>query len=285
MAVELAVLPADAALFEERFQACPQRLGRHALAAYAGRQMAAARKHPEVAFELRQELNVDVLLLLRQVVAQRVHGVARTPLGADVAQPVARASGNDAEVSLDGPLVGLQQPAVVPGDRLEDARLLDAGAGTLGPLQQHAVQIETRVDDQRMAQPQARPADPGGGQPCLADQPLRPVVLDQEGIAAVGLVGQAAAAGLLPGQLLVEEDGVQTRLRDPLGGKRAGRTSSQHDDALHFLVPVSPGFGPGAAPIGGWPEGMPPPMPEPCGAPAASALPFTAQRSPFRSSV
>ena len=82
-------------------QPLAQRAGGFAFAADTDRKMAAARKNPDVAFQTRQKLNVDVLLLRRDVVAQRGHGVLARVLRADVAQRVARAGGDDAKIGFD----------------------------------------------------------------------------------------------------------------------------------------------------------------------------------------
>ena len=99
-----------------------QRLRRFALAADSHRKMAAARKHPDVAFQVRQKLNVDVILRGRHIVAERGHGVGRGPLRADVAQRIARARGDDAEIRFGCPCRVLSRhprpPRSIPSTRV-----------------------------------------------------------------------------------------------------------------------------------------------------------------------
>ena len=66
-------------------------------------------------------------------------------------------------------------------------------------------------------------------------EPLGRGVLDQEGILAVSLVRQAAAARLLPGELLVEHQDIQTGGRQLFRGECSRRTATQDRDTLHFF--------------------------------------------------
>ena len=61
VAVERRALPRDAFFRHVIFQALAQRRRRFTFAADADREMAATRKHPDVAFEVRQKLDVDLL--------------------------------------------------------------------------------------------------------------------------------------------------------------------------------------------------------------------------------
>ena len=138
------------------FQPPAQRLRRLALAADAHREMAAAGKDPDVAFELRQKLDVDVRPARRDVVAERGHRIRRGQLGPDVAQRIARAGGDDAEIGVcdAAGLVRSRQPLRCARCS-SHARLFDLRAGALGALEQQPVQIEARIDQQRLGRASA----------------------------------------------------------------------------------------------------------------------------------
>ena len=93
---------------------------------------------------------------------------SRLELRADVAQRIARAGGDDAEIGVGDPRVGAQLPAGAVARELGNARLLDLRAGALGALEQHVVQIEARIDQQRLVELEAHLAGARGGQHGLA---------------------------------------------------------------------------------------------------------------------
>ncbi len=152
VAVERRVFVGDALLIHVLLQPRAQRLRRLALAANSHRKMPAAREHPDVAFQVRQKLDVDVILRGRHIVAERVHGVGRGPLGSHVAQRIARARCDDAEIGVELPVPRLEAPSAAAALDAQHARLLQLRAGLFGALQQHAIQIHARIDQQRTAQ-------------------------------------------------------------------------------------------------------------------------------------
>src|SRR5690242_4869508 len=105
----------------------------------------------------------------------------------------------------------------------------------------------------------------------------------------IGLVGEASAARLLPGQLFIEDNGLDAGRGQLSGGECACRTSTQYRDLLHLggtegwpggIAPPGASAPPGGVVCGFSPEGMAPP----CGLPPP-ARGFTTQRLPLRSSV
>ena len=153
MAVERRALPTDAASRHVGFQPLAQRARRLALAADPHRKMAAAREDPDVAFQVRQKLYVDLLLVALHVIAQRGHGIRRRELRPHVAQRIARARWPRCRNPrpLCRPPSASRQPAPCRS-MPHHAGLLDLRARPLGPLQQHAIQVEARVNHQRIAQ-------------------------------------------------------------------------------------------------------------------------------------
>ena len=76
----------DAFLVHVALQARAQRLGRLALAADSHRKMPATGEDPDIALQLRQKLDVDMVFLDGHVVAESGHRIGRGQLGAYVAQ-------------------------------------------------------------------------------------------------------------------------------------------------------------------------------------------------------
>src|ERR1039457_1843306 len=103
--------------------------------------MAAARKYPDVAFQVGEKLNVDAVPVPRHVVAEGRHGVVGVQLGADVAQRVARARGHDAEVGGRYAPRGAKMPALSGARNLQNAGFLDLRARPRRAVEQQAVEI------------------------------------------------------------------------------------------------------------------------------------------------
>src|ERR1035438_8300497 len=94
---------------------------------------------------------------------------------------------------------------------------------------------------------------PGRGQNCLADDFFRRFAFGQKWILRVGFVSQASAAGLLPLQLFIENDRIDT-LRSQLGGGECARGPTPENRNLHGWWPLL---------TCGCPAGKGPPFPAP----------------------
>src|SRR5260370_29093628 len=104
-------------------------MGRLTFSTNSYREMAAAWKYPNVALEIRQELDIDMILLRRHVIAKSIHSIGCGPLRSDVTERVARASGDNAKIGLQRTVLGLQQPTLPGPFDLPYARLLHLLAG------------------------------------------------------------------------------------------------------------------------------------------------------------
>src|SRR5258708_10637322 len=111
--------------------------------------MAATREYPDVSLEIRQELNLDVLAIRRHEIAERVHRVVARPLGSHIAQRVARARSDHAGLGFERAVAGLETPTITLALDIEDSCLLDLNPGVRGSLEQHAIEVRPRIDDQR----------------------------------------------------------------------------------------------------------------------------------------
>src|SRR5260370_28272676 len=272
--------------------------------------MAAARESPDIAFEIRQKLDIDVVLRGRNVVAERVHGVGRGPLRADVAQRIARSGSDDAKVGLKRTVLGFEQPAAAGALDFEHARFRELRSSLLGALEQHVIEIESRVDNQRTGESHLNGARFRRGEVGVGNDFLGRVVFEQKRILMISLVGESAAAGFFPGQLFIEDERFEAGIGETFCSEGSGRPAAQDGDALHLDFPAflpgstggwSVGNVPEAAPLPteGWPVGMAVPRiapmePDPessCGGVSrlfgpwgpAGERPLTTHRVPFRS--
>ncbi len=197
-----------------------------------------------------QELNVDVLLLGFDIVTEGEHRIGGRPARPNVSQGVPRARRDYAEVGVEHAAAGPDLPRARAAGHFEHACFLDARARAFGAIEQHPVQVEPGVDHQRLPQREPCRTRALRRQHRFADEPLGRVVLEQEGIAAISLVGQAPAAGFLPGQLVVKDDCLQAPRSQALGRECARGSASKHRYTLHLFAPE------GAPELsGGWPGG------------------------------
>src|ERR1039458_5623220 len=125
--------------------------------------MPAPREDPDVSLQVRQKLDVDLRLVALDVVPQCRHRVRRRELRPHVAQRIARAGSHDAEVRVHPSGRRLQAPPGALPLHPGDTRFLDLRPGALGPRQQHVVQVEARIDQQRGGQPGSSRPSPAFG--------------------------------------------------------------------------------------------------------------------------
>src|SRR6185437_7308859 len=133
--IKWSALEADRLFAHVLLKARAQGAGRLALSTNADRQMSAAREYPDVAFELRQKLDIDVIALARDVVTESKHRVGRAIFGADIAQRIAGARGDDAEIGLERAVTRVKPPALSATLHASDAGLLNLRARLLRAIQ------------------------------------------------------------------------------------------------------------------------------------------------------
>ena len=81
-------------------------------------------------------------------------------------------------VGVRGAAAGAQIPAAIEPLNGHDARLLNSGAGFFGTVEQHAVQVHARIDDQRTLQLHFHGAGARGGKRGLRDEFFRREIID-----------------------------------------------------------------------------------------------------------
>ena len=142
MAIERGVFPRNVVLGHVEFQAAPQGTGGFSFAADADGEMAAARENPDVAFQMRKELNIDTRLVAGYVVSQSRHGVPRRSSVPNGAQGVAGAGGDDAKIGLGGSARWCGAASQGAARDPQDAGFFDLRAGAFGSFQEQAVEVE-----------------------------------------------------------------------------------------------------------------------------------------------
>src|SRR3954451_22840773 len=100
MAVKRCAFPGHAALGHILFEAPAKRGGGLTFTADADGEMPATREDPDIAFEMREELDVDALLLAGDVIPEGGHRIIGPKLRPDVAQRIAGAGRDDAEIGI-----------------------------------------------------------------------------------------------------------------------------------------------------------------------------------------
>src|SRR5690242_16984843 len=125
--------------------------------------MAAAREHPNVAFQLRKKLDVYMLLVGGHKITERGHGVRGGPLGADFAKRVPGACGYDAVVGIQRSISGFEPPAATGALDIQHPSFFQLRACTLGSIEHHLVEIESRVNHDWPAQSHTDGAGPRRG--------------------------------------------------------------------------------------------------------------------------
>src|SRR3954452_14020029 len=98
--------------------------------------MPGAREYPDVAFEIRQELNVDMLLVAGDKITERVHRVLGGVLGAVVAQRIGSARRDDAVIGGDIAATSANAPTGGRALNAEHALLFNLRARGFGPAQE-----------------------------------------------------------------------------------------------------------------------------------------------------
>src|SRR3954447_15110531 len=99
--------------------------------------MAMSGENPDVSFELRKEAQIDVILISRDVVAQRSHRVPGGPRRPYVAQSIPGTCRDDTEIGIDVAGFRMNQPFAALALKLLDSFFLDRGASGFSPPQQH----------------------------------------------------------------------------------------------------------------------------------------------------
>src|SRR5713226_8178070 len=202
---------------------------RHA-AANAHREVVAARKQPQIALETPQELYPDGVRMRWCEVAERhlqVVGPERPRIGE---QRVARSVGQHNESGGMFGATGSQAHPLAGGLHLRHPRAHYPTAGGSCAIEQQAVEHDSGVDHDRLIEGEPHPVATAGDQFNGADQFLGVRSVEQEGISLNGLVSEAAAAGFLPGQMLVEQRNFEPEPRQPFptDGPRWAPTNNRY---------------------------------------------------------
>ena len=114
--------------------------------------------------------------------------------------------GDNAIIGIDRPGTGANLPVVRAAVEAQHAFLFDLGAGRFGTVEEHAVQINARVNEQRARQLHLEGTGSGRGEHGIGDNLFGRVVFQQIGILRIRFIGDAATAWFFPCELFIKDD-------------------------------------------------------------------------------
>src|SRR5581483_4112509 len=188
--------------------------------------MSLARKDPDVSFQVREKLNIDVRLIAGYEIPERIHRVLRGILSSHVPQRIARTRGHNAVIRVDAAGSCANLPAGASPVQPQNPSFLYLRSGIFRTAKQHPVQFQARIDYDGAIQLHLYAPSFGRGNQRVGYKLSWSVVLQQIRILAVCLVGDPAATGLLPCQFFIDNDRAQSGARKSLSGGSASGASS-----------------------------------------------------------
>ncbi len=201
--------------------------------------MVASRKRPDVAFEVAQKLDRDRIRCLRDEISLRHFQFVALEGPRFRQQLIAGARGQHQEIRglpLAFDAIARLGGGGVHGDYM---RALNRAACFRGAIQQHAVQDRAGIDHDRMSHVECGALVIAADQLDGVHQFLRIGIVEQEREALDGLVGEAAAAGLLPCQVLVKNIYRVARARKLFTAHRAGWSAADDRNICHVRVSLT----------------------------------------------
>lgn len=199
-------------------------------------EMVSARKGPEIAGHAIEEFDFDDFFFDGNEVAESDFEIARTKRSCAGEELVARAGGEDDKIG--GVFCArcgernLRAGSVHAGD----ASVMHSASGGFGTAEEQAVQNGTGIDYQRTRHLKAGTMSAGGDEFGVMNLFFGGRAVEEEGIFFDGFVGEAAAAGLFPSQMLVEKRDVESGNAQFFGAKSAGGTAANNGNAFHSRV-------------------------------------------------
>src|SRR5208282_2154987 len=105
--------------------------------------------------------------------------------------------------------------------------------GGTGAVEQQAIQHFARIDDDGAVEMEKGALAGAGNELALADELFGLRAFAEEGIGAEGFLGEAAATGLFPGEMLVVDGNAETCGGQTLAAEGSGRASTHDGDISH----------------------------------------------------
>ncbi len=183
------------------------------LAANAYGHVIGARERPDVAFEFLEELDLDHLFLLRNEIAESHFEIGGLERGGLRKKAIARAAGKDNEVGGLLFAADVQMDVAIIGADLGDARADGLAAGRAGAIEEKLIENGAGINDDGMAQLEARAKTAAGNQFGGANDFFRLRAVEKERIRFDGFVCEASATRLFPGKMLVVEGDLEAGRR------------------------------------------------------------------------
>ena len=197
------------------------------------REVVGARKRPQVAFELLQELHLDDVFFGGHEIAEGNLQVGRAQRGGFRQEAVARPSGEHDEVRQLLLAAGNEAHFLAAGVYAGDPRTDRLASRSFGAVEEKPVQHLAGIDHDGFAHLEARAMPAAGNQFGGANDFFGLICFEQEGIGFDCFMREAAAARLLPGEAFVENRYVKARVCEALTAERSRRPSPDNRDFFH----------------------------------------------------
>ena len=206
--------------------------------------MIGTRKGPEIAVHAIQEFDFDDFFFCRDEIAERDFEILRAKRGGIRQQLISRAGGEHNEVGNMFAASGGERDAGADffavsfglGFDASDAGVDRVATGGCGALEQQAVEDRAGINYQRARHLKTRAMAAAGNQLGGADFFFGLRTAEKERVALDGFVREAAAAGLFPGEMLVEERDVEACAGEFFSAEGAGRPAANNGNLLHSVV-------------------------------------------------
>ena len=242
MAVEARPFGRDILFIDESVQMGAQ-LGavvrRHAAANAYGK-MIAAWERPDVALELGQKFNNNRVGGLRDEIALGHFQFVALKRARFRMEVIASASGEHQKIG--GLPFAFEAIAWLFTRSIDahDVRALNLAARFFGASEKHAIEHGARVNDDGMTHVESHALPDAADELDGADELLGIRIVEEKRETLDGFVGQAAAAGLFPGEMLVKNTDAMPGARKLLAAHGAGWAAADDGNFRHLRVSLSP---------------------------------------------
>ena len=203
------------------------------------RQMIGAREGPQIAVHAVEKFDFDDFVSRGNEIAQSDLEILRAKGSGVRQQLISRASGEYNKVGGVFLAAGGKRDApgavLHAGFDLSDARVNRLAAGGCGAVEEQAVEHGARINHDGPRHLKTRSMAFAGNQFRDADFFFGLRAVQQERVFLDGLVGEAAAAGLFPGEMFIKERDVEARARKFFAAKGAGRPSANYGNLFHSV--------------------------------------------------
>ena len=195
--------------------------------------MIGAREGPQIAVHAVEKFDFDGFLFCGNEIAKGHFEILRAKRSGIREQLISRTGGEHNEVGGVFPASGRERYAFRTGFDASDARMDRYATGGRGAVEEESIQYGAGVNHDRARHLETRAMASAGNQFRGADFFFDLRAAQQEGIFFDGFVGEAAAAGFFPCEMLVKQRDVEARAGEFFSAEGAGRPSANYGNLFH----------------------------------------------------